>query len=194
MTRYTICFDEEKEADLLRWMDAQINKSMSLKALVERSIAQEGYNDIFQLAWKQNIYNSIQMPNAPIQASLENHAQQPKRKRGRPRKNTSSLPDSTPVMQETAKQKEEHIQVHPVLTTEPDIQQPPDIALSSANNSAAISVSEIPAEQNKEYISNIQSAIPEDQFMKSEKENMEIENDGYQRPGNVNFDMAKFFG
>ena len=69
MTRYTICFDEERDASILQWMDAQANKSMSLKALVERSIAQEGYNDIFQVAWKRNIQNSTQMPGEPEPAA-----------------------------------------------------------------------------------------------------------------------------
>lgn len=111
MTRYTICFDEERDASILQWMDAQANKSMSLKALVERSIAQEGYNDIFQVAWKRNIQNSTQMPGEPEPAAALQDIRQTGRKRGRPRKNISSLPvssTSSPVIPETdaAKQDE----------------------------------------------------------------------------------------
>lgn len=196
MSRYTICFNDDEDADILRWMDAQVNKSMSLKALIERSIKQEGYHDIFKVAWERNMCNSNQMFHEPVQAAPEYDAQQPRKKRGRPRKNTSSLPASVSVMPktETVKKSEENTQVNPVPTAQPGTAQSTNIALSPANSSEAISVPEIPAEQSKEYISNKQSAIPENQSLKATKDNAEIENDGYQRPGNVSFDMAKFMG
>ncbi|NDO52048.1 hypothetical protein FMM75_22670 [Lachnospiraceae bacterium MD335] len=196
MSRYTICFDDNEDADILRWMDAQVNKSMSLKALIERSIKQEGYHDIFKVAWERNMCNSNQIFHEPVQATPEYNAQQPRKKRGRPRKNASPFPTSVSVMQkiEAEKQNEENTQVNPSLPTQSDIAQSTNIALSPANNSEAVSVPEIPAEQSKEYISNKQSAIPENQSLKTAKNNTEIENDGYQRPGNVSFDMAKFMG
>ncbi len=196
MTRYTICFDEEKDADILRWMDVQVNKSLSLKALVERSIAQEGYNDIFQLAWKRNIHNSTQMPDEPALPSTECDAQPPRRKRGRPRKNTSTLSASVSVIPKTeaAKQKNEHMQADPALMAQPDIHQSIHTAPSSTNNLETVTASEISAGQNKEYISDNQSAIPENQSLKPARDDTETENDGYQRPGNVNIDMTRFFG
>ena len=141
MTRYTICFDEERDASILQWMDAQANKSMSLKALVERSIAQEGYNDIFQVAWKRNIQNSTQMPGEPEPAAALQDIRQTGRKRGRPRKNISSLPvssTSSPVIPETdaAKQDEKRGQPSPVLSAQYD-------------NPETISASEKPAGQNQ---------------------------------------------
>lgn len=196
MTRYTICFDEEKDADILQWMDAQVNKSLSLKALVERSIAQEGYNDIFQLAWKRNIHNSMQIPDELTLSATEYNAQPPKRKRGRPRKNDSTFSAPVSVISETenAKQNDEHMQADPTLMTRPDIHQSVNTVSSSTNNPEAITVSEISAEQNKEYLSDKQSAIPENQLLKPTRDNTETENDGYQRPGNVNIDMTRFFG
>ena len=180
MTRYTICFDEERDASILQWMDAQANKSMSLKALVERSIAQEGYNDIFQVAWKRNIQNSTQMPGEPEPAA----ALQDIRKRGRPRKNISSLPvssTSSPVIPETdaAKQDEKRGQPSPVLSAQYD-------------NPETISASEKPAGQNQ-YIPEKPPVTQESRFIKTDNENTEVENDGYKRPGNVNIDMTKFF-
>lgn len=184
MTRYTICFDEERDASILQWMDAQANKSMSLKALVERSIAQEGYNDIFQVAWKRNIQNSTQMPGEPEPAAAAHTIRQAGRKRGRPRKNISSLPvssASSPVIPKTdaVKQDEKHGQTSPVSPTQYD-------------NPKTTSASEIPAEQNQ-YISDKPSVTRENQYIKTDSENTEIENDGYKRPGNVNIDMTKFF-
>lgn len=189
MTRYTICFDEEKDADILRWMDVQVNKSLSLKALVERSIAQEGYNDIFQLAWKRNIHNSTQMPDEPALPTTECDAQPPRRKRGRPRKDVSTLSASVSVVPETeaAKQNDRHMQADPALMVQPDIHQSINIASSSTNNPEAVTASEISAGQNKEYISDNQS-------LKPARDDTETENDGYRRPGNVNIDMTRFFG
>lgn len=184
MTRYTICFDEERDAAILQWMDAQANKSMSLKALVERSIAQEGYNDIFQVAWKRNIQNSTQMPSEPEPAAATHDIRQAGRKRGRPRKNVSPRPvssASSPVIPETdaAKQDEKHGQPGPVSPAQND-------------NPETTSASEIPAGQNQ-YISDKPPVTQENQSVKTDKENIKIENDGYQRPGNVNIDMTKFF-
>lgn len=185
MTRYTICFDEERDASILQWMDAQANKSMSLKALVERSIAQEGYNDIFQVAWKRNIQNSTQMLSEPEPAAAEHDTRQTGRKRGRPRKNTSSLPvssASSPVIPETdaVKQDEKH-------------GQPDPVSLIQHDNPETTSASEISAGQNDQYVSDKPSVIDENQSIKTDNENTEIENDGYRRPGNVNIDMTKFF-
>lgn len=184
MTRYTICFDEERDTSILQWMDAQANKSMSLKALVERSIAQEGYNDIFQVAWKRNIQNSTQMLSEPEPTATENDTQQARRKRGRPRKNTSSLPissASSSVIPETEaiKQDENHGQPNPV-------------SLIQHDNPETTSASEIPAGQNQ-YISEKPPVTQESRFVKTDNENTEVENDGYKRPGNVNIDMTKFF-
>lgn len=184
MTRYTICFDEERDASILQWMNAQANKSMSLKALVERSIAQEGYNDIFQVAWKRNIQNSTQVPGEPEPAAALQDIRQTGRKRGRPRKNISSLPvssTSSPVIPETdaAKQDEKRGQPSPVLPAQYD-------------NPETISESEIPAGQNQ-YIPEKPPVTQESRFVKTDNENTEVENDGYQRPGNVNIDMTKFF-
>ena len=184
MTRYTICFDEERDAGILRWMDAQINKSMSLKALMERSIAQEGYNDIFQVAWKRNIQNSTQMPGEPEPAAALQDIRQTGRKRGRPRKNISSLPvssTSSPVIPETdaAKQDEKRGQPSPVSPAQYD-------------NPETISASEKPAGQNQ-YIPEKPPVTQESRFIKTDNENTEVENDGYKRPGNVNIDMTKFF-
>lgn len=188
MTRYTICFDEEKDSNILRWMDAQVNKSMSLKALVERSIAYEGYNDIFQLVWQRNIHNPEQIPDGPAPTTTEYNTQQHKRKRGRPRKSASSPSTSVSVIPETetTEQNEEHVQA--------DIHQSINTAPSSTDNPEATSTSEISAEQNKKLISDKEPAIPEKQLMNVNNNNAEIENDGYRRPGNVNIDMAKFFG
>ena len=186
MTRYTICFDEERDAGILRWMDAQINKSMSLKALVERSIAQEGYNDIFQVAWKRNIQNSTQMLSEPEPAAAEHDTRQARRKRGRPRKNTSSLPvssASSSVIPETEaiKQNENH-------------GQPSPVSLMQHDNPEITSTSEISTGQNDQYVSDKPPVtMEENQSIKTDTENTEIENDGYRRPGNVNIDMAKFF-
>lgn len=184
MTRYTICFDEEKEANILRWMDAQANKSSSLKALVERSIMQEGYNDIFKLAWQQNIRNSTQMLNEPVPSAPEHYVKQPKKKRGRPRKNVSS---SAIPKTDDAKQSEEHITVDSALTA-----QSINIDTFSADNPKVTSAPEIPAEPNTEYVSNNQSDIMDKQLLKPDTANQK--NDGYQRPGNVNIDMTKFYG
>lgn len=196
MTRYTICFDEEKDAAILRWMDVQVNKSLSLKALMERSIAQEGYNDIFQLAWKRNIHNSTQIPDESVLSTTEYNTQPPKRKRGRPRKNFSTFPASVSAISETeeVQQNDEHMQADPALMEHPHIHQSLNTASSSTNNPEAVTASEISAEQNKEYISDKQSAIPENQSVEFAKDTTEIENDGYRRPGNVNFDMTKFLG
>ena len=189
MTRYTICFDEEKDAAILRWMDVQVNKSLSLKALMERSIAQEGYNDIFQLAWKRNIHHSTQTPDESVLSTTEYNTQPPKRKRGRPRKNISTLSASVSAISgtEAAQQNDEHIQADPALMAHPDVHQSINIASSSTNNPEAVTASEISAGQNKEY-------IPENQSVKFAKNNTEIENDGYRRPGNVNLDMTRFLG
>lgn len=196
MTRYTICFDEEKDANILRWMDAQVNKSMSLKALVERSIAYEGYNDIFQLVWQRNIHNPEQIPDGPAPTTTEYNTQQHKRKRGRPRKSASSPSTSVSVIPETetAEQNAEHVQVDQALAAQPDIHQSINTAPSSTDNPEATSTSEISAEQNKKLISDKEPAIPEKQLMNVNNNNAEIENDGYRRPGNVNIDMARFFG
>lgn len=184
MTRYTICFDEGRDASILQWMDAQANKSMSLKALVERSIAQEGYNDIFQVAWKRNIQNSTQVPGEPEPAAASQDIRQAGRKRGRPRKNISSLPvssASSPVIPETdaAKQDKKRGQPSPVSPAQYD-------------NPETTSASEIPAGQNQ-YIPEKPPVTQENQSVKTDNENTEIENDGYRRPGNVNIDMTKFF-
>ena len=165
-------------------MDAQANKSMSLKALVERSIAQEGYNDIFQFAWKRNIQNSTQVPGEPEPAAALQDIRQTGRKRGRPRKNISSLPvssDSSPVIPETdaAKQDKKRGQPSPVSPAQYD-------------NPETTSASEIPAGQNQ-YIPEKPPVTQESRFVKTDNENTEVENDGYQRPGNVNIDMTKFF-
>lgn len=196
MTRYTICFDEENDADILRWMDAQINKSMSLKALVERSIAQEGFTDIFQLAWKRNIHNSTQNPDEPMITETEDHMQQPRRKRGRPRKNKSSSTTSIPVIPETeaTKQTERHIQADTDITTQSDMFQSIKPTSLSTDNTGAVPVPEIPARQNKKNISEKTSDIAQDQLLKTERPSTDIENDGYRRPENVNIDMAKFYG
>lgn len=192
MTRYTICFDEERDADILRWMDAQVNKSMSLKALVERSIAQEGYNDIFQLAWKQNIQNSTQLLNEPAPAVTGPVTQQPGRKRGRPRKNTSSAISSLIPETDTLKQKEGHKQLNPVPLAHSDIHQDKNTNLSLTNTPETAAASEPSAEQNRQCLSDKPSAVRESQPVKTAKENAGTENDGYQRPGNVNIDMTKF--
>ena len=76
---------------------------------------------------------------------------------------------------------------HPALMAHPDVHQSINIASSSTNNPEAVTASEISAGQNKEY-------IPENQSVKFAKDNTEIENDGYQRPGNVNLDMTRFLG
>lgn len=86
------------------------------------------------------------------------------------------------------------MQVNPALVAQPDIHQSRNTAPSSTDNSEAASASEISAEQNKGSISGKQSAIPENQSIKTAKDNTEIENDGYQRSGNVDIDMTKFFG
>ena len=174
MTRYTICFDEERDASILQWMDAQANKSMSLKALVERSIAQEGYNDIFQFAWKRNIQNSTQVPGEPEPAAALQDIRQTGRKRGRPRKNISSLPvssASSPVIPETdaAKQDKKRGQPSPVSPAQYD-------------NPETTSASEIPAGQNQ-YIPEKPPVTQESRFVKTDNENTEV----------VNIDMTKFF-
>lgn len=183
MTRYTICFDEERDVDILRWMDAQVNKSMSLKALVERSIAQEGYNDIFQLAWKKNIQNSTQLPHEPMKASSEYSTQQPGRKRGRPRKNTSihSTPSAPSLIIPETKAVEQS-----------SINQHQNTAPPLMNASETVPAPEPSVEQNKEYLSDKAPAIQENESTKAAKENTGAENDGYRRPGNINIDMTKF--
>ena len=176
MTRYTICFDEEKEAHILRWMDEQANKGRSLKALVERSIAQEGYTDIFSLAWQRNIRSSTIMPDEPVADATGYNVPRSKKKRGRPKKNVSSSTASE------TNQKKQNEELMPIQSDRP---QTTDTAPSSTENSEIIPVPETPAEPDREYISDKQSAV-------ETANSTEVENDGYRRPGNVDLDMAKF--
>lgn len=182
MTRYTICFNEEQEADIIRWLDAQVNKSMSLKALIERSIEQEGYNDIFKLTWKRSIHNPPQRFHEP-ERTAEFDTQQTKRKRGRPRKNDSSVLPETGVTKQTS-------EVVTVPAGQPDMPQP----ITAVPHQDGAPASEIPVVQTMENVPDKQPAVLENQVQRTDTVEPERGNDGYRRPGKVDFDMSKFMG